>query len=172
MQMQSQKYGVNFNKNQKLSVKKSVLYLTLQYQASKLITKKVKKKKKLARRKADLNRTKKIKEVLSTNYDIELKNKELELQKLQEDILKLNQQVKQTDLALVNQPSMDVVEEDESEEQEKSILIIDKSREFELSSSEEEEDEFDQVNQRDSYTITKNKKSKLKDSKTYGMSLG
>jgi len=59
MQMQSQKYGVNFNKNQKLSVKKSVLYLTLQYQASKLITKKVKKKKKLARRKADLNRTKK-----------------------------------------------------------------------------------------------------------------
>jgi len=95
----------------------------------------------------------------------------LELQKLQEDILKLNQQVKQTDLALVNQPSMDVVEEDESEEQEKSILIIDKSREFELSSS-EEEDEFDQVNQRDSYTITKNKKSKLKDSKTYGMSLG
>jgi hypothetical protein len=96
----------------------------------------------------------------------------LELQKLQEDILKLNQQVKQTDLALVNQPSMDVVEEDESEEQEKSILIIDKSREFELSSSEEEEDEFDQVNQRDSYTITKNKKSKLKDSKTYGMSLG
>lgn len=96
----------------------------------------------------------------------------MELQKLQEDILKLNQQVKQTDLALVNQPSMDVVEEDESEEQEKSILIIDKSREFELSSSEEEEDEFDQVNQRDSYTITKNKKSKLKDSKTYGMSLG
>jgi hypothetical protein len=97
----------------------------------------------------------------------------LELQKLQEDILKLNQQVKQTDLALVNQPSMDVVEEDESEEQEKSILIIDKSREFELSSSEEEEeDEFDQVNQRDLYTITKNKKSKLKDSKTYGMSLG
>lgn len=95
----------------------------------------------------------------------------MELQKLQEDILKLNQQVKQTDLALVNQPSMDVVEEDESEEQEKSILIIDKSREFELSSS-EEEDEFDQVNQRDSYTITKNKKSKLKDSKTYGMSLG
>jgi len=95
----------------------------------------------------------------------------MELQKLQEDILKLNQQVKQTDLALVNQPSMDVVEEDDAEEQEKSILIIDKSREFELSSS-EEEDEFDQVNQRDSYTITKNKKSKFKDSKTYGMSLG
>jgi len=59
MQMQSQKYGANFNKNQKLSVKKSVLSLTLQYQALNMIAKKVKKKKKLARRKADLNRTKK-----------------------------------------------------------------------------------------------------------------
>lgn len=82
--------------------------------------------------------------------------KELELQKLQDDILKLNQQVKQTDLALVNQPSMEIVEEEEGDEvmnnshliDDKSILVINKSREFELSSS--EEDEFDQVNQRDS----------------------
>jgi hypothetical protein len=82
--------------------------------------------------------------------------KEMELQKLQDDILKLNQQVKQTDLALVNQPSMEIVEEEEGDEvmnnshliDDKSILVINKSREFDLSSS--EEDEFDQVNQRDS----------------------
>lgn len=93
----------------------------------------------------------------------------MELQKLQDDINKLNQQVKQTDLALVNQPSMEIVEEEEPDDtdilnhshliDEKSILIINKSREFELSSS-GDEDEFDQVNQRDSYTITKNKSKK------------
>jgi len=39
-------------------------------------------------------------------------------------------------------------------------LLNDKSREFDLSS--DDEDEFDQVNQRDSYTNSKHKQSKLR----------
>lgn len=115
---------------------------------------------------------KKIKDTINTNYDHEIKTKEDELKKLQEDIQNLNKLVKQTDLALINQPSMEIVEEEAEQtfefeivdansiEGDKSILIVDKSREFELSS--DEEDEFDQVNQRDSYTNSKHKKSKLR----------
>jgi len=84
----------------------------------------------------------------------------------------LNKLVKQTDLALINQPSMEIVEEEaeqtfefdivdaKSMEGDKSILLNDKSREFDLSS--DDEDEFDQVNQRDSISKSKLKNSRLR----------
>lgn len=86
--------------------------------------------------------------------------------------MNLNKLVKQTDLALINQPSMEIVEEEaeqtfefdivdaKSMEGDKSILLNDKSREFDLSS--DDEDEFDQVNQRDSISKSKLKNSRLR----------
>jgi len=53
----------------------------------------------------------------------------------------------------------DIIEA-KSVEGDKSILLNDKSREFDLSS--DDEDVFDQVNQRDSYTNSKHKQSKLR----------
>jgi len=96
---------------------------------------------------------------------MEIKNKEAELKTLEEDILNLNQMVKQTDLALINQPSMEIVDEEAEQTlefsvmEDKSIFINNKSREFELSES-SSGDEFDQVNQRDTCTDSKQKKSK------------
>jgi len=78
---------------------------------------------------------------------------------MQDNILNLNKLVKQIDLSLINQPSMEIVEEESEQSFEsnildeksmysfKSILMNDNSREFDLST--EEDDEFDQVNQRD-----------------------